>query len=262
MRTIGCLFVLAFVLFTPLSACALNRGVEPVPIFTDAGPAADASEPCTPEPDASLPTPEAMWPRSHPSGTLLVDHEQQFWMVGERGMRLPVRSSDDIGAVGLLPRDAIPMTHEEERCLTPEASYWTAPNFNWWPVYGPDESDHGPFVVDWEAGFRYPISLEALKSYGYYVSQIDNYDDPSIAWSDLGVGDPIGLREGSIVHTEYGFMYVVHGRSFYLSPRDLVADAGFHPENAVWMSDARLRELAPPSFEMTHDTFDLCPADD
>lgn len=260
MRYYLCVFVCLI-----MSACSLDRGALGMPVFQDAGVETADANPERLDPVCHFVAdlaPEPAWPRSHPTGTLLVDHEHGLWMVGESGTRLPIRGSDDIGAVGLLPRDAIPMTHEEERCLTPVAEYWTAPNTNWWPVYGPDEDDPGPFIVDWEAGFRYPISLEALKSYGYYIDLIDDYDDPTMAWSDLGIGDTIGLREGSLVHTQYGFMYVVHGRSFYLSPRDLVADAGFHPENAVWMSDQRLRELAPPSFEMTHDTFDLCPADE
>ncbi len=245
--------VVCFLFLGLFSACSFDRSALGAPAFpSDAGsPASDAASP-----------PEPVWPRSHPEGTLLVDHEHALWMVGEHGFRLPISSSDDIGAVGLLPRDATAMTSEEERCLTPAADRWNPPNADWWPVYGPDEQDPGPYAVDQAALVRYPISLEAVKSYGYYIDLLDFYDDPVVEWSSLAVGDPIGLREGTLVHTEYGFSYVAHGRSFYLSPLDLVADAGFHPENSLSMSDLRLRELAPPAFEMTRDSFDFCPADE
>ncbi|MCE9586570.1 hypothetical protein K8R04_04635 [Candidatus Uhrbacteria bacterium] len=264
MRTIGCFFMFVWVF---LGGCVLEDG--PLPSTVDAGLTADASQlppilvlDCVSDPSPPDPTPVATWPRSHPSGTLLVDHVGDLWMVADHGIRMQVSGDDTLGEIGLDEHDATMMTLEEERCLTPSLDYWGPPNYSWQPVYGPDEADRGPFVIDWAHNTRHRTSIEALDSYGYYTRWIDGFDSPGDAWSLLAEGDPVGIRDGTIVHTQHGFYYVVHGRSFWFNPPDLVAEAGYHPENALWMLDSRLREIAPASTSFEHETFDICPADE
>ncbi|MSO38483.1 MAG: hypothetical protein EXQ69_09600 [Acidimicrobiia bacterium] len=144
MRTIGCFFMFVCVF---LGGCRFERGA--LGSYPDAG-VGDAAQllprlDCLPDLSPPTPTPVATWPRSHPSQTLLVDL---------------------LGDIGLDAHDAIAMTAEEERCLTPSTNVWGPPNYGWQPVYGPDEEDRGPFIIDWTANTRHRTSLEALKSYG------------------------------------------------------------------------------------------------
>ncbi len=202
------------------------------------------------------------WPRSHPAGTLLVDHLGELWMVVSGGVREQVSGDDTLGEVGLDEHDAIPMSAEEERCLTPSLDYWDPGNWHWWPVYGPTEEDPGPFILDWERYVRRPISLETLESWGYYTRWLDSFDGGEDEWSSYAFeDDPVPMRDGALVHTEHGFYYVVHGRSFFFNSLGLVSEAGYHPENALLIPDHRLRELAPASIAFTRETFALCPAE-
>jgi hypothetical protein len=277
MRSIGCFFM--FVLLFA-SGCVIER--SPLYELPDAGNAADASQVrptlniddiarnALPEGfDNALdlsppdPAPVATWPRSHPVGTLLVDHLGDLWMVVEDGLRAPVSGDDTLGLISLDEHDATLMTLEEERCLRPTEDYWGPLNYNWWPVYGPTEEDPGPFILDGSTITRRPVSYETLESWGYYWRWMDYFDGGEDEWLSYAFDPtPIPIRDGTIVHTEHGFYYVVHGRSFWFSPRDLVDEAGYHPENALWMRDTRLRELAPASTSFNHETFDRCPADE
>ncbi len=265
MRTIGCFFMFIWLF---LSGCMLDRNALPPAL--DAGTSTDsvsASPPqdCGMNPDVSLsiPEPVATWPRSHPAGTLLVDHDRELWMVIEDGLRAPVSGDDTLGEIGLDEHDATPMTLEEERCLHPVDDYWGPGNYGWRPVYGPNESDPGPFMLDGALHVRRPVSTETLESWGYYWRWMDYFDGGEDEWASYTF-DPSSLpiRDGTLVHTEYGFYYVVHGRSFYFFPNDLIAATGYHAENALWMRDQRLRELAPASIRFDYDTFNRCPADE
>jgi hypothetical protein len=216
-------------------------------------------------PDPSPPDPAlvATWPRLHPVGTLLVDHLGDLWMVIEDGVRAPVSGDDTLGEISLDEHDATSMTLEEERCLRTVDDYWGPSNNSWWPVYGPTEEDPGPFILDGFHHVRRPVSHETLESWGYYWRWMDYFDGGEDEWLSYAYDpEPIPIRDGTLVHTEYGFYYVVHGRSFWFNPDDLVAAAGYHPENALWMRDSRLRELAPASTSFNHETFDRCPADE
>lgn len=265
MRSIGCLSVFIFL----FSGCVLDRSpLGPAYAVPDAATSPNIRlDPEPPMLDLDLLDPDAgpapaVWPRSHLVGTLLVDHEDQLWMVVEDGLRMPVSGDDTLGLISLDESDAIRMTPEEERCLTPAEDYWGPDNFNWWPVYGPHEEDPGPFILDGALWSRRPVSIEALESWGYYWRWMDGFDGGEDEW-EMYVFDerPIPIRDGTLVHTEYGFYYVVHGRSFYFSPTELVAEAGYHPESALWMRDRRLRELAPASTALTRESFDFCHAD-
>jgi hypothetical protein len=276
MRSIDCFFMFVWLF---LGGCVFER--SPQYLTPDAGAAADASRPLprldnvikgdTPPlsfdilPDPSPPDPAsvAVWPRSHPVGTLLVDHLGDLWMVIDDGVRAPVSGDDTLGVISLDEHDATLMTLEEERCVRPTDDYWGPQNYNWWPVYGPTEEDPGPFILDGSTITRRPVSHETLESWGYYWRWMDYFDGGEDEWLSYAFDPtPIPIRDGTIVHTEHGFYYVVHGRSFWFSPRDLVDEAGYHPENALWMRDTRLRELAPASTSFNHETFNRCPADE
>lgn len=265
MRSIGCLFVFVFV----FSGCLLDRSPLGPPISaSDAGSFPNIRfNPDPPVLDLDLLDPDAgeapaSWPRTYLVGTLLVDHEDQLWMVVDDGVRMPVSGDDTLGLISLDENDAVSMTLEAERCLTPVEDYWGPANFNWWPVYGPHEEDPGPFVLDGSVFSRRPVSIEALESWGYYWRWMDSFDGGEDEW-EMYIFDPqpIPIRDGTLVHTEYGFYYVVRGRSFYFSPTELVAEAGYHPESALWMRDRRLRELAPASTALTRESFNYCPAE-
>lgn len=270
MRTIGW-FLMSCFLFI---GCVLDPSSVAL-AETDAGIVADA-ELMTPRPDASCaeaadapgsepdsPPLVPAWPRSHPVGTLLIDQDDALWMVVEYGVRAPVSGDDTLGYISLDEGDATAMTREEERCLATIDDYWGPGNFDWWPVYGPDEADPGPFILNGVTHTRRPVSNEALESWGYYWRWMDYFDGGEDEWLSYAFDpEPIPLRDGTLVHTEYGYYYVVHGRSFYFRPSELVAQAGYHPENAIWMRDARLRELAPASTSMDYETFNLCPVDE
>ncbi|MCC7522454.1 hypothetical protein IT407_01460 [Candidatus Uhrbacteria bacterium] len=265
MRSIGCLLMFMFL----LSGCLLDRAPLGPPLPTsDAG--SFPSVHFNPEPpvlDRGLLPPDAdegpaPWPRTYLVGSLLVDHEDQLWMVVDDGIRMPVSGDDTLGYISLDESDAVRMTLEAERCLTPVEDYWGPDNFNWWPVYGPHEGDEGPFILDSVLGTRRPVSIEALESWGYYWRWMDSFDGGEDEWAMYAFDErPIPIRDGTLVHTEYGFYYVVRGRSFYFSPTELVAEAGYHPESALWMRDRRLRELAPASTSLTRESFDYCPAE-
>lgn len=230
---------------------------------TVAGPDAGADVPTHDSGADAPPPPVAAWPRSHPIGTLLVDNERELWMVAEGGIRLSVSGDDTLGEIGMDEHDAIPMTAEEERCLFPSSDYWGPGNFAWQPVYGPHEDDPGPFILDWDRRIRRSVSFEALESWGYYWRWMDYFDGGEDEWQSFTYeGEPVGLRDGTLVHTEYGFYYVVHGRSFFFHPASVAAEAGYHLEDSLSMSDRRLRELAPASTAFTRETFDRCPADE
>jgi hypothetical protein len=268
MRTIGWFLLSCFL----CSGCLLDRGpialaahdatrdVDAGVTWPDAGHA--LGDACHSDPDASTLSPIVTWPRSHPVGTLLVDHDDALWMVIEQGIRAPVSGDDTLGNISLDEGDATPMTLEEERCLRPADDYWGPGNWDWWPVYGPDEADPGPFILNGVTRTRRPVSNEALESWGYYWRWMDYFDGGEDEWLSYAFDpEPIPLRDGTLVHTEHGFYYVVHGRSFYFRPSELVAQAGYHPESAIWMRDTRLRELAPVSTALDYETFNLCPAD-
>jgi hypothetical protein len=275
MRSIGCFFMLVWLL---LNGCEFDR--RPLLAENDAGVTADVSQPlpaldidviagrslplefdCLPDLSPPDPAPVATWPRSHPVGTLLADHLGDLWMVTADGIRMNVSGDDTLGEISLDEHDATPMTLEEEHCLRPVDDYWGPPNYAWQPIHGP-EADPELYVLDWEHHLRHPTSFEALDSYGYYTPWLDYFDGGDDEWSSFTNADPIGIRDGTLVHTEHGFYYVVHGRSFWFNPSDLVAEAGYQPEDALWMRDSRLRELAPASTSFNYETFDRCPADE
>lgn len=274
MRSIGCFFMLVGLLI----GCEIDQ--RPLLAPTDAGIPADASQPLPtlqidvfsgrslpleldfmPDLSPPDPAPVAMWPRSHPVGTLLVDHLGSLWMVIEDGVRAPVSGDDTLANISQDEHDATSMTLEEERCLRTIDDYWGPPNYAWQPVHGPEE-DPELYVLDWERRLRHPVTYEALDSYGYYTPWLDYYDGGDDDWTSFANAEPVGIRDGTLVHTEHGFYYVVHNRSFWFNPPGLVSTAGYQPEDALWMRDSRLRELAPASTSFNYDTFDRCPADE
>lgn len=208
---------------------------------------------------------ESEWrPRSHPFGTLLVDHRDELWMVGADGGRLPVSGDDSLGNVGLDEHDAIPMSLEEERCLTPDESrYWGSGNEAWWPVYGPYEEDPGPFILDWARYERRPVSREVLESWGYYWRWMDYFDGGEDEWSSFAfLDEPVPFRDGSLARTELGTYYLVHGRAYLFRPAELALEVGYREEDMQMMSEHRLRQLAVVTTSLRREHFDLCPADE
>lgn len=211
------------------------------------------------EDDASTSAP--IWPSTHPQGTLLVDADGQLWMMTGDGLRAPVSGDDTLGLIGMDESDAVRMTEAEESCTTETNDYWGPGNNHWWPVYGPLEGDSGPFVLDWMNLERRPISLEVLESWGYYTRWLDWFDGGMDEWDAYTFNpEPLALRDGTLVQTEIGLYYIVHARAFLFHPTGLAHEAGYRTEEAMLMSESRLRELAPPAFALTRESFGRCPS--
>ncbi|HVM90688.1 MAG TPA: hypothetical protein VMU11_02220 [Verrucomicrobiae bacterium] len=202
-------------------------------------------------------------PTSHPDGTLLVDHERVYWMAQADGVRRIVSGDDVLGEAGLGFGDAVRMSPEEERC-TPADDFnpWWPPNTGWWAVYGPGDDDT-LYVLNAASLERRITSEEAERSWGRDPMWIDWFDGPDSEWDSYSdVDPPFPMRDSTLVHTELGYYLVVHGRSFYFWPQSLVEETGYHPESALELRDARLREVAPAAFTLERTSFEQCPADD
>jgi hypothetical protein len=212
---------------------------------------------------ADAPILEPWRPRTHLQGTLLVDRAGELWMMGADAVRLRVSGDDTLGLIAMDDGDAIPMSEEAERCLAVSDLDWGPGNENWAPYYPPGDDDTGPYMLDGVLLERRPVSREALISWGYSWDWIESYDGGDEEWSSYTlVDEPVPLRDGTIVHTEYGFYYVARGRSYYFRPTVLAAEVGFRLEDSLSIPDRRLREIAPVAFALTRETFDRCPADD
>lgn len=213
-------------------------------------------------PVPSVITPE--WaPHSHPVGTLLEDRLGELWMVTSDGRRVLVTGDDLLGEVSLDDGDAILMSAEEERCLVADASeLWHPDILDWGPYYGYGE-DENLYVlndVTWERRLTTP---EAMRSWGRNPDWIDWFDFSERRWLMYhDVDPPFGLRDGTLVRTEFALYYVARGRSYVFMPEVLATEAGYHPEEALEMDDARLRELAPVAFAITRESFEHCPVED
>lgn len=206
---------------------------------------------------------EPWHPRSHPDGTLLVDHERVYWMAQADGIRRIVTGDDVLGDAGLGFGDAVRMSPEEERCLpADDFSPWWAPNNGWWAVYGPGD-DETLYVLNGDSLERRVTTEEAERSWGRDPMWIDWFDGPDAEWQSYeDVDPPFPMRDSTLVHTELGYYLVVHGRSFYFWPQTLLEEAGYDPANAMQLTDARLREVAPAAFTLERSSFEWCPADD
>jgi len=262
MRNIYWLF--AFVMLQ--SGCEFDR--EPIRQVNEASSdASDAATACNDagtlmsvHEDASMPD---SWPRTHPVGTLLIDQDRELWMMTGYGFRSPVSGDDTLGLIGMNESDAIPMTSEEARCTLERDDYWIPENNGWWPVYGPFEGDPGPFVLNWISFERRPVSLEALESWGYYTRWLDWFDGGLDEWESYHYNpEPQSLRDGTLVQTESAYYYIVHARSYLFDSSDLATQAGYHIDDAMRLSESRLRELAPSAFVLTRESFNHCPADE
>ncbi len=267
MKKLSLLF--AFVGLLLIQGCVADEGgfqdpempPEPVGEFHQSRIDAEAIEtPALPRLRDSL---EPLWfPRWHPEGTLLVDAADNLWMAGELGTRLEVSGDDSLGNIGLDEHDAISMSPEEERCLIPLwGEYWESGNYAWQPIYGPDEENRGPFILDWEHHIRRPVAHEVLESWGYYWRWMDYFDGGEDEWLTLVYQDePIPFRDGSLARTELGTYYLLHGRAYLFRPAELALEVGYREEDMQRMSEVRLRELARVTTSLTRETFDTCPA--
>jgi len=211
-----------------------------------------------------LPDLELAWhPRSHPTGTLLVDHERVYWMAQADGIRRLVTGDDVLGDAGLSFGDAVHMSLEEERCLpADDFNPWRPEIIDWWPVYGPGD-DENLYVLNNASLERRITSEEAMRSWGFDPMWFDWFDAGTEQWLMFeDVDPPFPFRDGTLVRTELGLYLVAHGRSFYFLPQSLAEEAGYHTDSALTMRDARLRELAPASTAMERFDFEFCPADE
>ena len=253
MRTIGCLIAFLF-----LNACFLENGASAQP--ADGGFMPDAWH--TLHTPLEILYPSHGWPRPHPVGTLLADHRGDLWMVAVGGRRVFVPGDDLLGEAGLDDGDAIPMTAEEERCLPGDEDELRIPDIlDWAPYYGAGE-DENLYVLNWPLMERRLTSPEAMRSWGRDPDWIDWYDFVTTEWSSFRDIDPdFNLRDGTLVQTESALYIVSRGRSYIFTPPELAAEAGYHPEDALMIREARLRALAPVAFAITHDSFAHCPAD-
>ncbi len=215
---------------------------------------------------AAIPSTETVtrWrPRTHPAGTLLVDHEGELWMVMNSAERQIVSGDDSLSYIGVDEDTAIPMSPEEERCLFPiDYRYWSPPSWNWQPVYGPSEEDPGPYMLDWDLRTRSRVTFEALQTWGYVPSLIDWFDFGAEEWASFHEAGPVGLRPGTLVRTELGIYYVMHDRAYFFTPESLAADAGYQEREMFHLTESRLRELATVTTPLTEEAFNFCPADD
>lgn len=209
------------------------------------------------------PGPGLLWqPRWHPEGTLLADHDRELWMVTGHGTRNIVSGDDTLGNISLDEHDAIAMSLEEEACLTPnDVDYWGPGNNNWQPIYGPDEDDRGPFVLDWGNLIRYRTTPEALESWGYYYRWTDYYDGGMDDWESFTDAETlVTLRDGTVVRTELGVYYILHERAYLFRPASLAIRVGYREEQMQEMYEARMRDLVRVTTSFTRDLFDACPA--
>ena len=214
------------------------------------------------EPMASLELHPVWHPRSHPQGTLLVDHDREIWMVTRDGVRQPVSGDDTLGLISLDEHDAVAMTLEEEACLVPdESEHWGPGNEAWWPVWGPDEEDSGPFIIDWDRHTRYRTSIAALESWGYYWRWMDWFDGGADEWASYtDASATIGIRDGTLARTELATYYVVHGRSYAFLPASVATDAGYTDTHVLRLTEAQLRDHAPAATFLDRSSFERCPA--
>jgi hypothetical protein len=214
--------------------------------------------------EAAIPAePSPVWqPRSHLDGTLLVDHERVYWMAQADGVRRIVSGDDVLGEAGLGFGDAVTMSPEEERCLpADDFNPWYPANEGWWAVYGPGD-DENLYVLNAETHERRLTTEEAQRSWGRDPMWIDWFQGTDAEWAMYhDVDPPLGMRDGTLVHTELGYYLVEHGRSFYFWPQELVTETGYHANRALELRDQRLREVAPAAFTLERSSFEVCPAD-
>lgn len=206
--------------------------------------------------------PARLWrPRSHLVGTLLVDHDGELWMVSEGGRRDYVSGDDLLGEISLDDSDAILMTAEEERCLPISGADWSPEILNVEPLWGYGD-DENLYVLDWSAYERHLTTPEALLSWGRDAEWIDWFQGRPERWEMFRTVDPpFGFRDGTLVRTELGLYYVGRGRSYPFVPSSLAEEAGYDPDEALEMRDARLRDLAPTAFGLTRASFEHCPVE-
>jgi hypothetical protein len=211
-----------------------------------------------------LPVLEPVWqPRSHPTGTLLVDHERVYWMAQADGVRRIVTGDDVLGDAGLGFGDAVHMSSEEERCLpADDFNPWYPEIIDWWPVYGPGD-DETLYVLNNASLERRITSPEAMRSWGFDPMWFDWFDAGDEQWLMFeDVDPPFPFRDGTLVQTELATYLIAHGRSFAFIPASLVMEAGYGEVQRLHLTEARLRELAPASFALERSNFDVCPTDE
>lgn len=202
-------------------------------------------------------------PRMHPPGTLLLDHNRDLWMVTNWFERRRVTGNDLLEIAGINGSEAILMSREEERCMiAAESQAWVPINDDWQPLYGPNE-DERLYIVDWRARTRKPASLEALRSWGYYPYWIDQFDGPEEQWNSLtDVTPPLSFRDGTVVRTEEGPFFLLHGEAHPFVPPELAAGVGYVERFFVQLPHARLEDLVQFGDAFTRETFSACPADE
>lgn len=202
-------------------------------------------------------------PLTHPPGTLLVDRDRGLWMVVNWFERRFVSNAELVGEVGVDVRGAIRMSSGEERCLVPDASeYWEPENFAWQPLYGPYK-DENLYLVDWDQRTRRIASVEALRSWGYSPHWINQFDGLDEQWNSLeDVEPPLPFRDGTVLRTEEGVFFLLHGEAHPFTPPDLVFEAGYRERDFLDLPHSRLEDLAGFGDPFTRETFTVCPADE
>jgi len=206
---------------------------------------------------------EVWRPSSHPPGTVLRDGEDELWIVTSWLERAHVRNRDFLYEIGV-ESDAsiIFMTAEEERCLpTRDGVTWRPPNESWQAVYGPYEDEH-LYLIDWETMTRVRANPEALESWGYDPSWLDQYDGRMSVWhafEDLDSALP--FRDGTLIRTEDSVHFMYEGLAHPFVPEELAEHAGYAEGTFVEMTHERLEDLVRFGGVLTSESFSRCPAD-
>ncbi len=204
-------------------------------------------------------------PRSHPPGTLLVDHLGDLWMVDNWLERRLVSGDDVLGEIDLGNENAIPMSEIEERCLIPvDDEYWYPASTGWYPYYSPVSDDalpgDGLWLLNPERLIRRPVKMDQTKSWGY-GPWINDFTEGDGDWSSYrAVRGPLGFRDGSIFITEFGeYFYMIKNLAWNINP-ELAESVGYKLEDAILTTSTRLFHQTTRAGELTSEVFNSCPA--
>lgn len=196
-------------------------------------------------------------PRTHPPGSLLMDHSGDYWMADNWLERVPV-SGDALEQAGISEASAIRMTRTEETCLVAVEPYWwgRAVGDDWLPTLGPDG---GTWFVEYDFAMKRRADAETLRSWGY-GERLTPFNGTDEAWRVFREVEPLPYRDGYMLRTEIGISYFVRGERWLFASEMLAREAGYDVEDIQAVDEAQLADH-PLVGTFTREAFGICPAE-